>query len=429
MAGVTDSRPALAGVTVLDLATFLAAPLCATFLGEFGAEVIKVEQPGVGDDLRRLGASAGGSGSSYWWFVEARNKKSITCNLRDPEGQALIRRLVASTAVVTENFRPGTLERWNLGWAELSRVRPALVMLRISAFGQTGPHRARPGFGRIAAAVGGLAYLSGYPDRPPVSPGTPTVPDYLAGVFGALGTLVALRHAEGTGEGQVVDLGLYEPVLRVLDDAIAVYGASGHVRERIGSGTESAVPHNHYRSRDGRWLAIACTNDRMFERLLQALGRPELKDDARMASVSARLAHRELVDGLVAAWVAERDAAEALSVLEAAEVPSSLVASVRDLFEDPQVRARENILSLVAPLIGTVAMPAVVPRLTLTPGRVEHAGPVTPGERKAERYGGGAPPSPADPPRPPPRGGLLRFRAPPPPFSGGRPASSAPFKP
>src|SRR5256712_10803463 len=400
MAGVTDSRPALAGVTVLDLATFLAAPLCATFLGEFGAEVIKVEQPGVGDDLRRLGASAGGSGSSYWWFVEARNKKSITCNLRDPEGQALIRRLVASTAVVTENFRPGTLERWNLGWAELSRVRPALVMLRISAFGQTGPHRAGPGLGRFAAAVGGLASLSGYPDRPPVSPGTPTVPDYLAGVFGALGALLALRHAERTGEGQVVDLGLYEPVLRILDDAIAVYGATGHVRERIGSGTESAVPHNHYRSRDGRWVAIACTNDRMFERLLQALGRPELKGDARMASVSARLEHRELVDGLVAAWVAERDAAEALSVLEAAEVPSSLVASVRDLFEDPQVRARENILSLVAPVVGAITMPAVVPRLTLTPGRVEHAGPITPGEHNEEIYGGRVAPSRAGPARP-----------------------------
>ena len=388
MAGVTDSSQALAGVTVLDLATFLAAPLCATLLGEFGADVIKVEQPGVGDDLRRLGPSADASGSSYWWFVEARNKKSITCNLRDPEGQALIRRLVASTAVVTENFRPGTLERWNLGWAELSRVRPALVMLRISAFGQTGPHRARPGFGRIAAAVGGLAYLSGYPDRPPVSPGTPTVPDYLAGVFGALGALLALRHAERTGEGQVVDLGLYEPVLRILDDVIAVHGATGRVRERIGSGTESAVPHNHYRCRDGRWIAIACTNDRMFERLLQALGRPELKGDARMASVSARLAHRELVDGLVAAWVAERDAAEALSVLEAAEVPSSLVASVRDLFEDPQVRARENILRLVVPLVGALAMPGVVPRLTRTPGRVDRAGPTTLGEHNEEVYGG-----------------------------------------
>src|SRR5881628_1228530 len=388
MAGVTDSRAALADVTVLDLATFLAAPLCATFLGEFGAEVIKVEQPGVGDDLRRLGASAGGSGSSYWWFVEARNKKSITCNLRDPEGQALIRRLVASTAVVTENFRPGTLERWNLGWAELSRVRPALVMLRISAFGQTGPHRARPGFGRIAAAVGGLAYLSGYPDRPPVSPGTPTVPDYLAGVFGALGALLALRHAERTGEGQVVDLGLYEPVLRVLDDAIAVYGGTGPVRERIGSGTESAVPHNHYLSRDRRWIAIACTNDRMFVRLLQALGRPDLTGDSRMATTPARLEHRTVVDDLVATWVGGRDAEEVLAALEAAEVPSALVASVRDLFADAHVRARGNIVSVALPLLGQLAMPGVVPRLSLTPGQIEGAGPSRPGEHNEEIYGG-----------------------------------------
>src|SRR5438876_3821247 len=330
MAGVTDSATPLDGVTVLDLATFLAAPVCATFLGEFGADVVKVEQPGVGDDLRRLGPSAGGSGSSYWWFVEARNKKSITCNLRVPEGQALIRRLVQGTHVVTENFRPGTLERWHLGWSELASLRPSLVMVRISAFGQTGPNRERPGFGRIAAAVGGLAYLAGYPDRAPVSPGTPTVPDYLAGVFGAVGALVALRHAERTGEGQIVDLALYEPVLRVLDDAIAVYGATGHVRERIGSGTESAVPHNHFLTSDGRWIAIACTTDRMFARLLQAMSRPDLAGDARMRTMPARLENRALVDGLVAGRVGERDAAAALAALEAAEVPSSLVASVRE---------------------------------------------------------------------------------------------------
>jgi crotonobetainyl-CoA:carnitine CoA-transferase CaiB-like acyl-CoA transferase len=206
-------------------------------------------------------------------------------------------------------------------------------------------------------------------------------------VFGAVGALVALRHAERTGEGQVVDLGLYEPVLRILDDAIAVFGATGQVRERIGSGTESAVPHNHYRSRDGRWLAIACTNDRMFGRLAQAVGRPELAGDPRMATTRARLDHRELVDGLVAAWVAERDAPAALVALEAAEVPASLVASVRDLFEDPQVRARENILSIVAPSVGALAMPAVVPRLTGTPGRVAHAGAAEPGEHNAEIYG------------------------------------------
>lgn len=382
---VTDRVAALAGITVLDLATFLAAPVCATLLGEFGAEVIKVEQPSVGDDLRRLGRAA--HAASYWWLVEARNKKSITCNLRDPEGQALIRRLVERSAILTENFRPGTLERWNLGWEALAEVRPSLVMVRVSAYGQTGPHRDRPGFGRIAAAVGGLSYLSGYPDRPPVTPGTPTVPDYLAGVFAAVGALVALRHAERTGRGQVVDVGLYEPVLRVLDDAIAVHGGTGHVRERIGSGTESAVPHNHYRARDGRFIAVACTNDRMFGRLLRALGRPDLADDPRMTTAAARLAHREAVDQLVAEWVGARDAEVTLAALAQEEVPSSLVMSVRDLFEDAQVRARENIVSIVAPMIGALAMPGVVPRLTETPGEIRHAGPAEPGQDNEEIYG------------------------------------------
>ncbi|HET9491776.1 MAG TPA: CoA transferase [Methylomirabilota bacterium] len=379
---------ALTGMTVVDLATFLAAPMCATLLGEFGAEVIKVEQPGGGDDLRRLGRAVAPDASSYWWFVEARNKKSITCNLRSPEGQALVKRLAAGAHVMAENFRPGTLERWNIGWEALSAVNPALVLVRISAFGQTGPYRQRPGFGRIAAAVGGLAYLSGYPDRPPVTPGTPTVPDYLAGVFGALGALIALRHAERTGQGQVVDVALYEPILRVLDDAIAVYGRTGHVRERIGSGTESAVPHNHYRTGDGRWIAIACTNDRMFLRLLTAMGRADLGADPRVATMPARLAHRAFVDELVSVWVAERDAARTLEILAAAEVPSSPVMSVADLFTDPQVQARHNIVSIAAGALGALAMPGVVPRLTATPGQIRSAGPATPGEHNEEIYCG-----------------------------------------
>jgi crotonobetainyl-CoA:carnitine CoA-transferase CaiB-like acyl-CoA transferase len=377
---------ALDGLSVLDLATFVAAPFCATLLGEFGAEVIKVEQPGRGDDLRRLGTPVR-DGLSYWWLVESRNKKSITCNLRVPEGQALVKRLVAGADVLAENFRPGTLERWNLGWDDLRGVNPGLVMVRISAFGQTGPYRERPGFGRIAAAMSGISYLSGYPDRPPVTPGTPTIPDYLAGAMGAFGALVALEHRRRTGEGQVVDLGLYEPMLRMLDELVPVYEATGYVRERIGSGTEYVVPHNHYRARDGRWLAIACTNDRMFARLLRAMGRTDLADDARMTTTPARLAHRGLVDDLVAGWVAACDASETLAALEAAEVPSSLVASVRDLFEDAHVRARENIVSIAVPLLGRLAMPGVVPRLTLTPGRIDAAGPSRPGEHNQEIYG------------------------------------------
>lgn len=375
---------ALEGLRVLDLATFVAAPVCATLLGEFGAEVIKVEQPGVGDDLRRLGRRT--DGVSLWWLAEARNKKSITCNLRAPEGQALIKRLIAQTDIVTENFRPGTLERWTLGYETLKQVNPQVIMVRISAFGQTGPYRERPGFGRIAAAVGGISYLSGHPDRPPVTPGTPTVPDYLAGVMGALGTLIALHHRGRTGEGQVVDVALYEPILRMLDELIPVFGAMGHVRERIGSGTEYVVPHNHYRTRDGEWLAIACTNDRMFERLLRAMGREALKD--RYRTMADRLRHREELDALIQEWVGEKDARDALAQLETAEVPASLVYSVRDLFEDPHLKARENIVTAPNPLGGLLHMVGVVPRLSLTPGHIRSVGPLRPGENNEEIYGG-----------------------------------------
>jgi succinyl-CoA:(S)-malate CoA-transferase subunit B len=224
---------ALDGLVVLDLATFIAAPFCCTLLGELGAEVIKVEQPGRGDELRRLGHKTA-DGVSYMWLVEARNKKSITCNLREPEGQALIMRLAASADILAENFRPGTMEKWNLGYDALARVNPRLVMVRISAFGQTGPSRERPGFGRIAGAVSGISYISGYPDRPPVSPGTPTIPDYLAGVTGAVGALAAIESRHRTGLGQVVDVALYAPMLRMLDEMIPVHGALGTVRERIG---------------------------------------------------------------------------------------------------------------------------------------------------------------------------------------------------
>jgi crotonobetainyl-CoA:carnitine CoA-transferase CaiB-like acyl-CoA transferase len=370
---------------VLDLATFVAAPFCCTLLGEFGAEVIKVEQPGRGDDLRRLGTPAR-EGLSYWWLVESRNKKSITCNLRTPDGQDLIRRLAGGADVLAENFRPGTMEGWGLGWDALQAANPRLVMVRISAFGQTGPYRERPGFGRIAAAMSGISYLSGYPDRAPVTPGTPTIPDYLAGALAAFGALVALEHRRQSGEGQVVDVGLYEPMLRMLDELIPVYAATGYVRERRGSGTEYVVPHNHYRARDGRWVAIACTNDRMFERLAAAMERPELAAD--FPTMAARVARRDELDGIVQAWVGAAEAPEVLARLDAAEVPCGPVASVRELFEDPQVRARDNILEFPSPLGGLLAMVGIVPRLTASPGRIESAGPVTLGADNEEIYCG-----------------------------------------
>jgi crotonobetainyl-CoA:carnitine CoA-transferase CaiB-like acyl-CoA transferase len=377
---------ALDGLTVLDLATFVAAPFCAMLLGEFGADVIKVEQPGRGDDLRRLGTPAR-EGVSWWWLSESRNKTSITCNLRVPEGQALIKRLVAGADILCENFRPGTMERWGLGWDELSAVNRGLIMVRISAYGQTGPYREKPGFGRIAGAMGGLSYLSGYPDRPPVPPGTPTVPDYLAGVFGALGAMVALEHRRRSGEGQVVDVGLYEPMLKMLDELIPVYQESGHVRERIGPGTEYVVPHNHYQARDGGWIAIACTNDRMFERLVaKAMQQPALL--AEFGTIAERLRRRDELDGLVGAWVGRHDARDALARLDAAEVPCGMVNSVRDLFADPQVRARENIVQLLGPFGDLMSLPGIVPKLSATPGRIESLGPLEPGAHNEEIYCG-----------------------------------------
>jgi succinyl-CoA:(S)-malate CoA-transferase subunit B len=259
-------------------------------------------------------------------------------------------------------------------------------MVRISAFGQTGPYRARPGFGRIAAAMSGISYLSGYPDRPPVSPGTPTVPDYLAGALGAFGALVALEHRRRSGQGQVVDIGLYEPMLRMLDELVPVYGATGYVRERIGSGTEYVVPHDHYRARDGRWVAIACTNDRMFERLASAMGRPELA--AEFPTMAARIARRADLDTMVQAWVGAAEAAEVLARLDRAEVPCGPVNSARDLFEDAHVRARRNVVEVPSPLGGLLSMVGVVPRLTESPGGIESAGPVAAGAHNEEIYCG-----------------------------------------
>jgi len=377
---------ALDALVALDLATFIAAPFCCTLLGEFGAEVIKVEQPGPGDDLRRLGHKAA-PGVSYMWLVEARNKKSITCNLREPEGQALITRLAATADILAENFRPGTMERWHLGYDELSRVNPRLVMVRISAFGQTGPSRERPGFGRIAGAVSGVSYISGYPDRPPVSPGTPTIPDYLAGVMGALGALAAIESRHRTGLGQVVDVALYEPMLRMLDEMIPVHAALGKIRERIGSGTEYVVPHNHYQARDGSWIAIACTNDRMFERLaVDAMEQPELC--AEFSSMDERMRRRAELDRRVQDWVGAFDATDALARLDAASVPCSRVNSVKDIFADEHMRARENLIPVAGADGAIVWMPGVVPKLSRTPGQVTSTGPATVGADNEEIYCG-----------------------------------------
>ena len=376
-------RP-LEGVRVLDIATFLAGPFCSTILGEFGAEVIKIEQPNVGDPLRKFGTMHE-CGDSLVWLSEARNKQAITLNLRDPKGAELLKTLVAESDIVVENFRTGTLESWGVGYEDLKAVNPKIVMLRVTGYGQTGPKARDPGFARIAHAFSGLSYLAGEPDGKPLMPGSTTLGDYLSGTYGALGVLMALRAAEQTGEGQYVDIGIYEPVFRYLDEIAPAYERSGFVRTRMGADTVNVVPHSHYPSKDGHWIAIACTSDKMFARLAAAMGQPELAEDERYATTAARVERREEVNELVASWTATLDREPLLAHLQQGEVPSGSIQSIADIFEDPQFAARENIVKVGDHRSDPISIPATMPLLSKTPGRIEHLGPAL-GEHNEEIY-------------------------------------------
>jgi crotonobetainyl-CoA:carnitine CoA-transferase CaiB-like acyl-CoA transferase len=363
---------ALKGIRVLDLGTFIAGPYCATILGEFGAEVIKVEPPDVGDSLRRLGTNTE-CGDTLVWLSESRNKKCITLNLKEERGRELLRQLAAKCDVIVENFRPGTLEKWGLGYDQLKRLNPGAVLVRISAYGQDGPMRTQPGFARIAHAFSGLAYLAGEPGRMPVVPGSTSLADYMSGMYGAIGALVALRARETTGEGQCVDLALYESVFRVLDEMVPAFQQNGYVRERMGADTVNVCPHSHYQASDGKWIALACTNDQMFKRLADAMGQPELAAPTRYGDKDKRLAARDDVNRIVAEWMSLLDHQTVLSRCAEFDVPASLIFSIADIFEDPQYRARGNI-RVTESRIGELAVPDVVPRLSATPGEIRWLG-------------------------------------------------------
>lgn len=378
-------RP-LEGLHVIDVSSFLAGPFCATQLGEFGADVIKIEQPRVGDAVRRFGTITG-TGESLPFLSESRNKKSVTLDLRKPEGADLLKRLVADTDILVENFQPGTLEGWGLGWDVLHEINPRLIMVRISGFGQTGPYRGRPGFGRIGNAFGGLSFLAGYPDRPPVTPGSATLPDYLAGLYGAFGALVAVQARQRTGKGQVIDIGLYEPIFRILDELAPSYQLNGFVRQRMGPGTVNTVPHSHYPTRDGRWIAIACTSDKIFARLAEAMGAPHLGGTGQWGTIVQREAARAEVDDFVSAWTSSLTRDEAISICDTFQVPCGSVCSIDEIFNDPQYEARENIVYVKDERVGELAVPNVVPRLSDTPGGIDWLGPRL-GEHNEEILGG-----------------------------------------
>lgn len=378
------SAKPLDGVRVLDIASFIAAPFAASIMSEFGADVIKIEHPKGGDPWRRYGTKTAEPDRSMAWLTEARNKNSITLNLNSEKGANLFKELVKNADVVCENFRPGTLEKWGLGWEVLSKINPKLVLLRVSGYGQTGPYKDRPGFARIAHAYGGLTYLSGMPGEIPVTPGSTSLGDYMTGMYGCIGIMMALRHRDATGQGQMVDCALYESIFRALDEIAPRYASDGFVREAEGTGTVNACPHGHFPSGDGKFLAIACTTDKMFERLSEAMARPDLWE--RFGDQAARLSGRDIVLAEVEAWTKSMPRDDVIAVCTEFGVPAGAVNSIADIFADPHFKERGTLTTIDVPGIGPITVPAALPRLSETPGEVKTLGPAL-GNANDQIYG------------------------------------------
>lgn len=381
-----EPQKPLAGLRVVEMGSLLAGPFCGQLLGDFGAEVIKVEPPGKGDPMRVWGRHRK-NGRTLWWPVIARNKKSVTLNLREEEGQDLARRLIAEADVLVENFRPGTMERWGLGYEDLRETNPGLVMVRVSGYGQTGPYRDQAGFGAIGEAMGGIRHVTGFPDQPPPRTGV-SMGDSLAATFGALGALTALYSRERNGgRGQVVDVGIYEAVLALMESTIPEYALTGHVRGRTGTVLPFVAPSNIYPTKDEDYVLIAGNADTVFGRLAGALGHPEWAEDERYATHHARGENMEELDAMISAWTKERTSEEILDAMAGAGVPSGKIFTAEDMMSDPHYAARENIVEVEDPEIGEIPMQNVVPKLSETPGKVERTGPKL-GEHNEEVYGG-----------------------------------------
>jgi formyl-CoA transferase len=363
---------ALDGTRVLDLGTRIGAPFAATLLGELGADVIKIEQPGTGDFLRTIPPFDGDV--SLFWAVEGRGKRSVTIDLSKPEGQDLLKKLVPHADVLVENFQPGTLERWNLAPADLTKINPRLIVSRVSVYGQDGPYRDRPGLDRNGIALGGLLHITGYPDAPPVRPGV-IIADYLTALFNTIGVLAALVDRERTDKGQQVEVALYESVLRVMEWTVAAYDRLGIVRERAGNRLPNSAPLDNYETADGRYVCIAAAGDVLFPRLCKAMGRPELVDDERFASLARRAENSDAINAEVAAWCKARTRGEIEETLVAHQVPVTGVYGIDEIVEDPQVLAREAVLPIEDPVLGPVRQQAPVPRLDRTPLEVARGAP------------------------------------------------------
>lgn len=370
---MTNPTKPLAGVKVIELGTLIAGPFCTRILAEFGAEVIKIETPGEGDPLRSWRKIY--EGTSLWWYLQARNKQSLTLNLKAPEGVEIFKKLVAEADIVVENFRPGVLEKLGIGWQELSSIRPELVMVRLSGFGQTGPMAQQPGFGAIGESMGGLRYVTGFADRPPVKTGV-SIGDSIAALWAAIGALMALRHREvNGGMGQVVDVALYEAVFAMMESLVPEFDVFGFVRERTGNIMPGITPSNTHTTKDGKHVIVGANGDAIFRRCMEVMGRPDLASDPQLQTNAGRDQRAAELYGVIDDWVAQHDQTEVLEALSQAGVPASRIYSVEDMFSDPQFLAREMLKTAQLPDGKAFRMPGIVPKLSETPGDVDHIGP------------------------------------------------------
>lgn len=364
----------LQGIKVVELGTLIAGPFCTRLLAEFGAEVIKIESPKGGDPLRKWRKLH--EGTSLWWYAQARNKKSVTLDLRQPEAQEIVRSLAKDADIVVENFRPGAMEKWGLGWEQLSAINPGLVMVRLSGFGQTGPYRDRPGFGAIAESMGGLRYVTGHPDRAPVRVGV-SIGDSIAALHGVIGALMALHHRNvNGGRGQVVDVALYEAVFNLMESVLPEYDMFGFVRERSGASLPGIVPSNTYLTLDGKYVVIGANADSIFKRMMNAIGRPDLASDPALAHNDGRVARTDEIEKVIGDWVAANDLDHVLAVLEKADVPSGKIYDIADIARDPHYAARAMIQQFGIGGGRTLRLPGIVPKMSETPGETKWVGPV-----------------------------------------------------